>query len=448
MADGSQGQDSVVVSPATQVEPSIDQNVQTAPADTGAPQIDTANPTSPAPPAEGTTKAPPADIPRDDRGRFAEEAKAKPPDPVQALADRLVAKAPTPEKPNPSATPAPKDATKAAAGKQPEAKGAPDQQKQGDDPFNGMTPETLRTIKQETKTRIETLHRRARTSEVLVEELKPLAEDAKAMREIFEKHEVGPEDLSYVPGDHLAGLVKSQAAVNRIQLAVQQGRRPAAADLAVARTLYSNVADLAKDFGFAPEEPPAEPALAPFQGQLAKADADLITVYGLPEEDVRLLVAARAKLAATKPVEPARKAPAETPMANIPKDAPEGVDEGRIARGEFVRELLLKDHIPKEELTAHTLVLIERARGMLAKKYPELGPAQVADVFNNMPEVSRINLLRQMHRAGTPTVQKPPVQPTLPPPTQTRAPIQRPGQQSAGSSGDPLDELRSRLVAS
>lgn len=425
MADGMTGQDSNAASPPAPVEDGSLPLATPAPADSGS-QAEVSAPTTPEPvsPTEGAP-APEKDIPRDSQGKFAPKSE-KPVDPIKTLAERLVQK-PTEKSVDgkaPEPKPAPKEPAKA---EKPVEKPA----EKTEDPFQGLSEAARAAIKSETKDRIVSLHTRARNAETELEKAKPLIDDQNFLRETFAKNGVSDADVGFVPGDHLAGLVKSQAAVNRIQLAVQQGRRPAAADLQVASAFLDNVNALAKDFGFAPAVKTEQEAA--FTGEIPSTLKGLVDADLISEEQARILAAhdQRKAKAAT-----AAKEPSKLP----PPTAPEGVDMGAIAKQNFLRELV-SDKIPSEDIHAHTLVLMERARGHLAQKYPDVPGDRIADIFNAMSEESKINLLRSVHRASKAAS---PVQPTMPPPTKPQTP--RVSVSGNAPAGDPLAAVRARLV--
>jgi len=400
-------------------------------------------------PASGAEAPAPTDEkPRDERGRFAPKPDAEAtPDPVEAALDRLG----RPAKPDKAATPAQPPAKPTPPAKEPpKATGEPPkqplpegQQPPKDDPLAGLPPEAL---KAKTRERIETLHRRAVEAEAKLSQSQPdpIAGDfTQAVKEYGLEN-----DLGFVPAENLASLVKVQAAINRSQLAIQQGRRPATADLRAVAQLHEQVTQLATGYGVvrpASSAPQSAP-LAPMQGQLPQEYQDLVEVYGLPEERVRLLAAIEAQAKGSPPAAP-RAAPQAPPAAEQPQQQPveEGVDMDDLYAQRLAGDLI-REGVAANQLKAHVAALLPFIVKETQQRFPFVEAQRIPQVFDQLPAEERYKIMLAAHRVARGNVSSP-RSPTLPPPTRALhggAPMRRTA--TAVDDGDPVLAAMNRLA--
>jgi hypothetical protein len=403
-----------------------------------------ANETPPeaSPPREETTPAPSADAeaapkegdrPRDEQGRFAPDAKAKaPPDPVQDAMDRLARPADkkAPQKPQaPAAKAEPPKADEPAKPGQREPS-----------PQKDLTPEEIAALKPKTRERIETITREnAEFRRKLADlESKPADPVVGEFSSIIKEHDL-QGDLGFVPPEHLAGIVRVQAALNRAAIATQQGRRPAAGDLQVIAQVHEQVNGYAKAYGLAP--PATSTAIEPVKGPLPQDLADMVEIYGVPEHEARLLAAIRAsKAPASAPTTPppaATQQPAGQPAA-------EGVDMDQIYTGRLV-SALVQDGVHKDHLKAHMIALGDHQAREVLRRFPTVPQERVGEVFNALPAAERYEITLAAHRAFR-AARPNPTPPAAPPPTRSGITAgQAPRRSGNASSGDFVQDAIARL---
>lgn len=412
------------------------------PASQPAPEATTTPPVEP----EAT---PPSETPRDDRGRFApKDEAASNPDPVEAAMDRLARGKDAPKAPDPAKAPAkptppgkaPEKALAAPPGKPASEPGQ--QAPTKEDPFAGLP---LTELKAKTRERIETLSKRAIEAETKLSQVQddPIASDfAKATKEY------GLDaDLGFVPPENLASLVKVQAAINRAHLAIQQGRRPAQADLQAVSMLHGQVNTLATQFGAAqpPKQQDHVPPISPMQGQLPPELEDLITVYGLPEADVRMLAAIKAQGARPQGKQPAPTSN-EPPASQAPEQPqrPEGVDMDALYAQRLAGDMI-RDGVPAKSLKSHMTAIQSFMVQEVQKRFPFVEASRVPQVFDQLDPKERYDITLTAHRTARGKVASP-TPSTPPPPTRTAHSGAFPRRTAPAVSDDPVDDAVNRLA--
>jgi hypothetical protein len=401
MLDGEPGV-TPVDSPSTSVEPLESSNPPALAASSGndAPPAQTNPPT---PPVEGTAtdalKEPPVPT-RDENGKFA-KAPAAPPDPVAAAIAKL-----TGDKPAQPAAPKAPEAPKAAG-----APPGPAVDNLTSDPLHDFNDAQKAALRGKTHERVQELHGRWRASERRYEEIAPYVESAKEFQGIVQEHGVA-QDIGYVAPDHLATDIKHRAAINRSLLALQNGRQPSAQDLGLVQAFGAQADQLRQRLGI--QAPAAAPApLQPFQGELPRELQELITVYDLPEADVRLLAAARG-LKAPAAAAPPAPAPAAVPPSAPP--APQQADPAAQSDALYARRLVAE--LAGQGVTdAHgrvaELLRSPATQREVLRRFPGLTAEEVPRVFDTVFDArERYDVLMSVHRMLTKPA-SPPAQ-TLP----------------------------------
>lgn len=358
---------------------------------------------------------------------------AEKPDPVQEAMARLAkpepqAKATKPEvqSKEPTANAQPKAAPEKATDAKPKAGPTLD------DPYAGWLPteQAKNLLKPQTRQRIEEIHHRWKDAE-------KRASLGTEFQTMLDAHNLN-EDIGFVNPENLAGLLKAEAAVQRGLLAIEQGRRPAGADLQVFQSLVQQMDHLRDKFGIKPTAVP-QPEVQPLQGQLPPEYQDLIDIYNLPEARVRMLAALEKSSTAKQPTPQAQPQATATPTQQPVDDRPEGVDmealHARRLHGAFA-----KDGITADRFSAHQVVLEPIMQRIVGEEFPGLSKAQIVRVFNNMSAKERVDIALKAHaeyraQRSAPVTPKPP---QLPPPT--RPPLQgTPGRKPPEIKGDALD---------
>ena len=284
-----------------------------------------------------------------------------------------------------------------------------------DDPYAGWleTDQQRNMLKGPTRERINALHKNWKDAETHPSRI--LGNEFDSM---LSQHKL-QDDIGFVPPDHLAGLVKVQAAINRSMHAIQQGRRPAQADLAVYQSLRENLDQVGTKFGI--QTTPAAPAIAPLDGTLSPEYQDLIDVYGMPEQRVRLLAALEKSKVEAKPQAQAPQAPQQ--YAPPPQQLPEGVDMEAI-HVQRITGVLARDGISADRMAPYQKMLEPTMQNIVAREFPGIQPRQIPSVFNSMSPKERADILLQAHtevrkQQTTPAPSKQALAPS------TRQPIQR-----------------------
>lgn len=364
------------------------------------------------------------------------------PDPVQEAVARLAKPEPQQKATKPDVQAKESTPAKAEQAPAPE-KTAEAKPKAGptlDDPYAGWLPteQAKNLLKPQTRQRIEELHHQWKAAEN-----HPARVLGNEFQALLDAHKIS-DDLGFVQPDHLAGLIKAQAAVNRGLLAIEQGRRPAGSDVQVFQSLMQQVDQLREQFGIKSAAPASAPDVQPLQGQLPPEYQDLIDIYNLPEQRVRMLAAleksSAAKVAA--PAAPTAAVPAPTQVDN----RPEGVDmEALHARR--MAGVFAKDGIPAERFAVHQKVLEPIMQRLVAEEFPGLSKTQIVSVFNAMSAKERVDIALKAHAEyrASKAVPSSPKSPQLPP--TTRPAIQgTPGRKPPEIKGDALDSAIAYLA--
>lgn len=370
------------------------------------------------------------DRPRDEQGRFA---------PQKAGASEIPApKAQSPAKPAVPAetgTPSKPDATKP-----PEASPGVDV-----DPYHGFDERGKAEMRQRTRERIEDLHGRWANAEKQLKELQAKAPEPDQLNTLISEYELG-QDVPFVPAEHLAGLVVSQAAVTRAMMAMEQGRLPAPNDLKVASDFFGRIDGIRGSLGLTPQQqPPAQAEIQPFVGNLPTDMQDLIDVYGLPEADVRMLAALKGRQQRPsnqqqRSVPPAASAPA------VPQPAPQqqrgvGVDMNLLYGQRLIAELS-RDGVKPEMVQAHYQVLLPLAAQLTQQKFPTVPAERIPAVFDALPPDQRYSIMveaHKSHRVSQTKASRPSAPPPLPPAT-NQGPLNgsSPRVSAPAANGDPV----------
>jgi hypothetical protein len=371
------------------------------------------------PPPPPGDAPPPRDEPsRDDSGRFAPktDAEPSPPDPIKAAIDRL-AKKPNPEAAKqPAGTPA-KAAPKPLDGAKPPATQATDEALKTPTDDLDAPPEEKAAWRQHTKDRFEKVLSAARTHRQELADAKPDIESGRGYNQILEDFDL-KQDIGFVPPEHFAGVVKAQAAVNRALIAMNQGRSPAPQDVETFTALASNIDTLRTKLGIASTSTPAPaPQLAPFTGQLPGDMQDLVDVYGIPEERVRILAALEAS---GKQAPPATAQPTAPPVqVQQPPAQParqSGVDMDQLYGRKLLSEMSASGvQNPTEQM--RVLLRHPATKQEVVRRFPGVTVAEVPQVFDALDAATRYEILKAAHTA---TTAKPvPARPSQPPPAAT-----------------------------
>lgn len=405
---------------------------ETTPPDTQVPAPEEASP-----PAEAgadadqqsteVNSAPPTEKPDPVQEAMARLAKPEP----QAKATKPAVQSKEPTDQKPSEKPAPERAAEAKPKVGPTL----------DDPYAGWLPteQAKALLKPQTRQRIEELHHQWKAAET-----HPARVLGNEFQTLLDTHKLN-DDLGFVQPDHLAGLIKAQAAVNRGLLAVEQGRRPAGSDVQVFQALAQQIDALREQFGIKPKAPQV-PEIQPLQGELPAEYQDLISIFNLPEDRVRMLAAIERSSAAKRQAAPAAPAQTATPTATA-DNRPEGVDmealHARRMEGVFAR-----DGIPAERFAVHQQVLVPIMQQIVAREFPGLTKSQIISVYNAMTAKERADIAIQAHteyRSGKASNPPPPKTQQLPP--ATRPPLQgTPGRKPPEIKGDALDSAIAYLA--
>lgn len=284
-----------------------------------------------------------------------------------------------------------------------------------DDPYAGWleTDQQRNMLKGPTRERINALHKNWKDAET-----HPSRVLGNEFDSMLSQHQL-QDDIGFVPPDHLAGLVKVQAAINRSLHAIQQGRRPAQTDLAVYQSLRENLDQVGTKFGI--QTTPAASAIAPLDGTLSPEYQDLIDVYGMPEQRVRLLAALEQSKVDAKPR--AQAPQAQQQYAPPQQPLPEGVDMEDI-HSRRVSGILARDGISADRMAPYQKMIEPTMQAIVAREFPGIQPRQIPAVFNAMSPKERADILIRAHTEVR-------NQQSIPAPTKqalapsTRQPIQR-----------------------
>jgi hypothetical protein len=442
MADGESELEPQGASLTPDAAPPQDESAPTQPVETGGQPTPATEAAHSPPPGENDT--PPKAVPRDEQGRFKQGVES---DSVKDAVDRLAK--PDPGKAKPAAKEPPAKATPTPKPQptkvDPAAKAAkPDALKS--DPLADLTPPDDEKAKwhPRTRERFDKVFERTREISTKLKEAEPAIAAGKEFHQLLDDYDIR-QDIGFVPPEHLAGLVKVQAGVNRALIAAQQGRAPAPQDLQALTDLGSTIDSLRTQFGVqtAPSTPPA---VEPFTGELPADLKELHDVYGVDEKRVRLLAALEASAKAPAK-EPAKQAPPAqaAPVADQAASKPTGVDMNQIYSRRFMHELgVTGDQNPAQ--TMRVLLAHPATRNEVMQRFPGTTAADVPAVFDSLDPKERYEILKAAHR--TTTKQVPAPRPPTPPPTQQRthtgsAP---PRKAAASGSGDAVDDAISVLA--
>lgn len=412
----------------------------------------------PEPAAEQETPAPNTTSPVEDAPSPEEKApkpdpkaKAAPaPDPVQEAMDKLARKSKpaTPTKPDPKAPEAPPKAPAKDEAAKPEKKDpaaqAKDDRTLKDNPFAGLTSEETSSLKIKTQNRIQELHRRWRDAEDRAASAPAQDPLSTEFSQVVAEHKLA-EDLQFIPPEHLSGVVKVQASINRSALALQQGRRPAQQDVEMVAATAKQMIGFAKQFGADITEPSA--ALPDFTGELPPDLKDLVEVYGVDEKRVRRLAAIEAGMSATQahPAPQARAQPAASPPPPVAQQ-PEGVDMDALY-AQRAMSSLVNEGVPAERVRAHLVALQPYQASEVQRRFPGVQAQQVPRVFNALPPAERFEITMAAHRemAKQSQVRSAQTTPQLPPPRVPAPPGTPPRKLAAAEDGDPVLAAMARL---
>lgn len=362
--------------------------------------------------------------PRDDQGRFTAAEQA-------AAAIAKAAGKPAPAKP---ATPP----AAAPAAAKPAAPAATPTPGVDTDPYHGFDDREKAALNGRTKARIEELNQRWRSAEAERSKLAAAGSQPDEFTELVKQHQL-ENDVGFVPADHLAGLMRAQAAIVRSQIAAQQGRRPAAGDLQAASKFFETIDAVRGQLGLAKPAPTAA-EIQPFKGDLPKEAAELVEIYGLPEADVRLLVALKARQAGTAvaggPPTARPAAPVQAPPMTAPQG--EGVDMDRLYGQRFIADLT-REGVQPAMVKAHFQMLLPLAAAITQTRFPGVSAERVAAVFDALPPQERYNILVEAQRDYR-AKSTPQVRPSTPPPPASPPGLNgsAPRRSAPAANGDPV----------
>lgn len=379
-----------------------------APTDIGGQADQTSSTTSPTSPVDpGAAAEEPRQ--RDERGRFNSQSDTAP-DPVKAAIDRLAI-------PSKDAVPTPK-ANPVTPSKSAENSQTADPLT--DNPLSDFSDVERHVLKGKTTSRIQDLHGRWRASEAKLNEVMPHVERGREFGAIVDQYDL-TTDLTHVPPEHLAGLVNAQAAVNRAIIAKSQGKTPSQSDLDFVETFSKNLAGVRADLGMTSLE--SKSSASPFVGELPEDLNDLVTIYGLPETEVRQLAAIRAST--ERQPELSRR---EEPPAPVIEKGP---DLESLYTGRTIKELEASGAANgRSQLTA--LLQNPATKTEVMQRFPGVAANDVTKVFDALDPRERMDILLTVHRNGI----KPPVPATKPSiPAPTRQPLNGRSPQQGSTTG-------------
>lgn len=340
-----------------------------------------------APPEVPQPGAEPPDEPKEPKAPKAKSDEAAA-DPVQQAIDRLGKAKPGPkpkdaaEKASPS-TPDPKDGQSKTD--KPVADNKPKDSK--DDPFSDWSEDEQRHLRAKTRERFSKVFDRARAAEKELEKVKPVAELGSEFDQILKTYKV-EEDVGMVEPGQLAGIIRSQASINRAIHALKAGRAPSEADAHVVSSVVRQMADVAKalkiPFGQAEVGPVKVPK---FEGELSQDLKDLTEIYGIPEADVRDLAAMRAlRTSEAKRAEAAKMAPppqaqpvqpAAMPVSQPPAPAARADDTADRVYIARARSEIEASGVANADIQQHfAQQVLPRIYSKLAKEVPGVNPAE------------------------------------------------------------------------
>jgi hypothetical protein len=331
------------------------------------------------------------------------------PDPVEAVRAHLAGDAP--EQADTAATAEKKKEPTPA-----EAVVAKDQAAKGDAPATdpkaiGDEPEGLDEVEKairgksqkafiELRKQGKQLREQLKAQSDVVEKEREWADHGRGFVGIF-KERGGVDDLAAINDDQHVGVVRIQAALNRIAQAQAKGEQPAANDSAMVEEAYARLAPMVK------AKPAAAPVtLEPFAGELPAAQRELIDAGLLDEADARLLAAAKAYQAKVKeapkapaavvappaaaPAAPAAR-PAPAPAAR--SEAPATSDEQRAHAGRVVA-FLTERGVPEASIRDHFVAKVQPVIvDQLTETAAKAGTTAL-DLFYRLSPQSQLSLIQ------------------------------------------------------
>lgn len=321
-----------------------------------------------------------------------------------------------------------------------------------DDPLAGLDENTRRAIGNRGKVRefVDSLNAKIKDRDVQIKNVEQFATDGKQFNELIDNFGVR-DDVGWVPPEHMAGLIRAQASVNRALDNLRRGQQPTTQDMQQVNALGASVDAIRQSLGVPVAK--AESEITPFAGKLPEHLHDLVSVYGIPESQVRLLAAieartaqaAKAPVSAPAPVHPQLETSAVAPAQPV-RTQPTAPTEVENA---YMRRLTLglsKEGINVEAAPKYISQLIEGARPKVREMFG-VGDAQVPRLFNAMSASERYNLLLEVHRDAQ--AKQRPV-PTQLPAATTNPPLngRGPQRQTQRATDDPVQDAINRLSRS
>lgn len=369
----------------------------------------------------------PGDKPRDEQGRFAPQDARAPGTPAKK-----------PDQPAAGAAPA-----KPAAPAVPATTPGVDT-----DPYHGFDERDRAALKGKTRDRIEELNRRWHEAETRAEAASKSTQ-VDEFTELVQKHKLD-EDVGFVAPDNLAALVRTEAAITRSMIALRQGRRPAPGDVQVAGQFLERIDSVRGHLGLTAKATAAAD-IVPFAGALPDEGKDMVELYGVPEADVRMLLAIKARKAAgpaqgreSSAAPPIAPAQAPDPQGN----APTGIDWDALYSQRLVVDVT-RDGVQPAMVQAHYQVLLPVAAAITQRRFPGLPQDRIAAVFDALPAQERYNILSEAHREHQ-AKSRPVTSPsrtTPPPPASAPSLNGGPLRRAAPSAnGDPVAEAIAHLA--
>jgi hypothetical protein len=195
----------------------------------------------------------------------------------------------------------------------------------------------------------------ARTQAKEIEGLKAHAEFGKEMADVFTSEGVF-DDFKQVDDDQLAGVVRIQAALNRVEHVASKGGKPSEADIAVLNKAIESLEGIAGKAGISRSAVPE-----PITGALPDRWADMVDSGMVSEDEARLFAAVEKAKSGKVEKTPAKAEPTATEQPakserRVPEQqqqrAPEVSADEHVARN-LTREHLVEQGIPAPQVSKH-----------------------------------------------------------------------------------------------
>lgn len=322
---------------------------------------------------------------------------------AKSAIDFLTGKAPKVDKPK-TADQKTEQPPAAAKTPEPETKSAdPAKDPLDEDPLADYTETERKNLRSKTTGRIQTLHRRWKETETKVKELEPMANMGREFDAVLEEYKVRQDlpDLGDNGDAAVAGAIKFQAAINRIQAG-----RGSNQDRAVVDAVFKSLDEVRPAVGAAPAASPVEATELEAALAAARDDFDYSKLEAL---------IAKVKAPPTKPVQ-TPVAPAPAPVAASQAVPPVDADLA-------VYDSLLRQEI---EATGQTDIagyyrqtVYPKIIADLKARFPQRDPAALFDAMSPKAQYDQATrVLKQIQTVAAPA--RPTTAPPQAPPPATR----------------------------